>query len=79
MTQLHFFMGSTTLLLLYVHLVKSTLYIFSHNLAKNVVVSLYRQVSNIRRTLAGNNIVDLSDVVEASPVGASPTTSSLST
>ena len=39
----------------------------------------YRQVSNIRRTLLDNWIVDLSDVIEASPVGAAPTTSSLST
>ena len=39
----------------------------------------YRQVSNIRRTLEGNNIIDHSDVVGASPVGAAPTTSSLST
>ena len=39
----------------------------------------YRQVSNIRRTLIGNGIVDNSDVVGASPIGAAPTTSSLST
>ena len=39
----------------------------------------YRQVSNIRRTLVGNYIVDHSDVVGASPVGAAPTTSSFST
>ena len=39
----------------------------------------YRQVSNIRRTLFGNKIVDNSYVVGASPVGAAPTTSSLST
>ena len=39
----------------------------------------YRQVSNIRRTLVGDKIVDNSDVVGASPVGAAPTTSSLST
>ena len=39
----------------------------------------YRQVSNVRRTLVGNKIVDNSDVVGASPVGAAPTTSSLST
>ena len=39
----------------------------------------YRQVSNIRRTLVGNEIVDHSDVVGASPVGAAPTTSSFST
>ena len=38
-----------------------------------------RQVSNIRRTLVGNEIVDHSDVVGASPVGAAPTTSSFST
>ena len=39
----------------------------------------YRKTSNIRRTLVGNKIVDNSDVVGASPVGAAPTTSSLST
>ena len=39
----------------------------------------YRQVSNIRRTLVGNKIVDHSDVIGASPVGAAPTTSSFST
>ena len=38
----------------------------------------YRKISNIRRTLVGNNIVDHSDVVGASPVGAAPTTSSFS-
>ena len=39
----------------------------------------YRQVSNISRTLVGNTIVDHSDVIETSPVGAAPTTSSFST
>ena len=39
----------------------------------------YRQVSNIRRILVGNKIVDHSDVVGASPVGAAPTASSFST
>ena len=39
----------------------------------------YHQVSNIRRTLVGNYIVDHSDVVGASPVGAAPTTSPFST
>ena len=39
----------------------------------------YRQVSNIRLTLVGNKIVDHSDVVGASPVGAAPTTSSFLT
>ena len=39
----------------------------------------YRQISNIRRTFIGNEIVDHSDVVGASHVGAAPTTSSFST
>ena len=39
----------------------------------------YCQAYNISHTLVGNKIVDHSDVVEASPVGAAPTTSSLST
>ena len=43
------------------------------------VNEIYRQVSNIRRTIVGDKIVDHSDVVGASPVGAAPTTSSLST
>ena len=41
--------------------------------------SIYRKTSHISRTLVGNKIVDNSDVVGASPVGAAPTTSSLST
>ena len=40
---------------------------------------IYPQTSNISRTLVGNKIVDHSDVVGASPVGAAPTTSSFST
>ena len=39
----------------------------------------HRQVSNISRSLVGNQIVDHSDVVGASPVGAAPTASSFST
>ena len=39
----------------------------------------YRQVSNISLTLVDNKIVVHSDVVGASPGGAVPTTSSLST
>ena len=39
----------------------------------------YRKISNIRHTLVGNKIIDHSDVVGASPVGAAPTTSSFST
>ena len=41
--------------------------------------AVYGKVSNIRRTFVGNKIVDQSDVVGASPVGAAPTTSSFST
>ena len=41
-----------------------------------VAIHIYRQTSNIRDTLAGNKIVDHSDVVG---VGAAPTTSSFST
>ena len=44
-----------------------------------VLVFDYRKTSNISRTLVGNKIVDNSDVVGASPVGAAPTTSSFST
>ena len=39
----------------------------------------YRQTSNISHTEVGNKIVDHLDVVGASPVGATPTTSSFST
>ena len=42
-------------------------------------MSYYRQTSNISRTLVGTKIVDHSDVVGASPVGADSTTSSFST
>ena len=35
----------------------------------------YRKTSNMIRTLVGNKIVDHSDAVRASPVGAAPTTS----
>ena len=43
------------------------------------IKSIYRKVSNISRTLVGNEIVDHSDVVGAAPVGAAPATSSFST
>ena len=45
----------------------------------NFEFTKYRKVSNISHTLVGNKIVDHSDVVGASPVGAAPTTSSFST
>ena len=40
---------------------------------------MYHQNSNIRHSLVGDKIVDHSDVIGASPVGAAPTTSSFST
>ena len=52
---------------------------------EHVVILPYEWKTNtvksldIRRTLVGNKIVDHSDVVGASPVGAAPTTSSFST
>ena len=45
----------------------------------NIGEKYYRQISNISCTLVSNEIVDHSDVVGASPVGAAPTTSSFST
>ena len=49
-------------------------YKYEHRDHKN-----YSQRYNISGTLAGNNIVDHSDVVGPSPVGDAPTTSSFST
>ena len=39
----------------------------------------YRQISSVSRTLVTNTIIDHSDVVGASPVGAAPTISLFST
>ena len=39
-------------------------------------LNTYLKISNISRTLVCNKIVDYSDVVGASPVGAAPNTSS---
>ena len=49
------------------------------NIVINQINSIYRQTANIRHTFVGNKIVDYSDVVGASPIGAAPTTSSFST
>ena len=46
---------------------------------RNKLLAILCKTSNISRTLVGNKIVDNSDVVGASPVGAAPTTSSFST
>ena len=51
----------------------------SRNGIKYQTLAHYRKTSNISCTLVGNKIVDNSDVVGASPVGAAPTTSSFST
>ena len=53
--------------------------IFIYSLNSLKIWSIYRQTSDIMRTIVGNNNVDHADVVGASPVGAAPTTSSLST
>ena len=50
-----------------------------HDMKHLQMVDHYRKTSNISPTLVGNKIVDNSDVVGASPVGAAPTTSSFST
>ena len=49
------------------------------DLKQTTKITNYHQVSNKTPTLLGNEIVDHSDVVGASPVGAAPTTSSFST
>ena len=53
--------------------------LFSNKLNDKQKKITYRKTSNISRTLIGYKIVDNSDVVGASPVGAAPTTSSFST
>ena len=54
-------------------------YHFELNCVTAAVCSTHPQTSNISHTLVGNKLVDPSDVVGASPVGAAPNTSSLST
>ena len=51
------------------------------NIVKQVYfkISTYHQISNIRRILVSNNIVEYSDVVGTSLAGVAPPTSSLST
>ena len=68
------------------HFFKKNEHHLSHYLGANKLVWYasqtdynYCKTSNISRTLVGNKIVDNSDVVGASPVGAAPTTSSFST
>ena len=56
-----------------------TVYATASHIVTNILEFDYRKTSNIRRILVGNKIVDHSDVVGASHVGAAPTTSSFST
>ena len=51
---------------------RRTIHVFRHTL--NAAPIDYSKTSNLRRTLVGNKIVDHSDVVGASPVGAAPAT-----
>ena len=48
-------------------------------MTKMSLKTTFSQTSNINCTLVGNKLVDHSDVVGASPVGAAPTTSSFMT
>ena len=61
-----------------IHADTYTLICWLHS-AKGMTEENYRETSNISCTLVGNKIVDHSDVVGASPVGAAPTTFSFST
>ena len=58
-------------------------YLFLYTIVKSKLEDVlelnYRQTSNSSHTLVGNKIVDHSDEVGASPLGAAPTTSSFST
>ena len=55
------------------------LYGYRTQKSKHKGINKRSQVSNIRRTAIGNQIVDHSNIVGAPPVGAAPTTSSFST
>ena len=54
-------------------------YAHQYSVSESYTFLQYRQASNISRIFVGNETVDHSDVVGASPVGAAPTTSSFST
>ena len=64
-------------MLLLIHALTSVAIYLNHHWSGGV--DKYCKTSNISRTLVGDKIIDPSDVVGASPVGAAPTTSSLST
>ena len=56
-------------------LVHNRKYLHKMYLSPSYVGNEYRKTSNIKHILLGNKIVDHSDIVGASPVGAAPTTS----
>ena len=45
----------------------------------HIILGIYHQTSDISDTLVGNNFVNHSEVVGASPIDTAPTTSSFST
>ena len=51
----------------------------TRDILRHKYINTYRQIYNISRIVVGNKIVDYSDVVGASPVGAVPTTPSFPT
>ena len=70
---------SGAVLHIWAYLLEVTHFTVNHDLnAKQELQIDYRQTSNVSDTWVGYKIVDHSDVVVASPVGAAPTTSSLS-
>ena len=59
-------------------IITTDIHVYAHD-KHHAINDTYRKTSHISRTLVGNKIVDNSDVVGASPVGAAPTIFSFST
>ena len=64
---------------LYLVLFFNTKVVMADGILLSWKTTTFRQASDISGTIAGNKIVDHSDVVGALPVGTAPTTSSFST
>ena len=83
----NFYFIDITTVLWFLHILGPTGILFMHCLLSDISICIYGplgificcKTSNINHTLVGNEIVDHSDVVGASPVGAATTTSSFST
>ena len=73
------FMRSQRNVTLDIHLVKKWILTGRVYNSSNNIHNIYRQTSNISRTLVGNKIVHHSDAFGTSPVGAAPSASSFST